>query len=1060
MDSASSNLAHHSSCRTSGDVLSLDGKLSAPSMPPQLSTGRRRSSMSNRASIDSARPSTPPQRKRPSIEPTEGPPMQQGGVRNGTPRSALRQRTRPQAVSIHFIDEESSMLGTLTNPELDKTTKGKRSLRFGSIEKLSPRTTVPQDLDFSCTSFCVSSEATDAQTASPTTASCRSHARRTSCVSSLRSLDFADMDIDDNAADVLEDSTSESDIELSSPQDVPETVLRRRLGVAAEAHGAFNLRHADFRPPSVPKSAQVCHEISEALKGCPLFYNLEDTILGRLADTMEIESFKHGQCIFQQGDIGRSGYLLLEGCVDICVDDMDEGADNLFTRRDSTGAAPNRGRLLTTVHKGRFFGEITMLWGVRRTKSAYANGPSMTAKLKRDCYTALVTRGQMLARTKREEILRRVEVFETLSQEHISLIADALDRKTFEKGDKIVRQGEPGKEFYVVLTGECVAEGETGSRAETSDVQEYGRYGPGDLFGERALLHKTLRAATVTATTKVEVLCLKRSKFERMLGPLHMLQHRNYLSDPRKSIADFYKVGDRRGPRGCLGGRPPNPCQLTQWFAVYRPTSRDAIAKMLSGKAVGKGLNVKGKSAKKNHLAGFVPYLQISKQEHKKMIEPSKPENRLNIYYATEIARDVAIATMEPWLTKLPISDPVAIIPVNSYTGLYGLDLPECVMRQAYIIEQDISQKAGWETGRQSLPDFMDMNMHAACGHSKPEVVLYQMDTESPMNPHGLLVAYAEATVKPVVSDFDTFTVGSRGMTYEPLPDEQQDLALWALNRTEEILRKPSRASWLSRWLAVLREANAQGFHPVSPEYGWGDATSYRLTKAVVEATIESGAVRHGAECFNFHHPQELDEDYLVVWDGFEDIPWRYMAQGDLRDFLHERIDDGYCFPLNPVWIVRDPEWHDIYEALLENEETKAVCNAWYSPGSKIREKIEAMYAEFPHCFDQTDGLIEGFELEENRMSVVSDIDATERADLLLRRAQVISLSAIKMLRCSKAARNSTASMASQVTERDLPEDEIKAAWSDPNDLAAMTSGRSMATSLSNGDRRSTRHSF
>ena len=40
-------------------------------------------------------------------------------------------------------------------------------------------------------------------------------------------------------------------------------------------------------------------------------------------------------------------------------------------------------------------------------------------------------------------------------------------------------------------------------------------------------------------------------------------------------------------------------------FAVYRPTSRDAIAKMLSGVAVGKGLNVKGKSAKKNRLSGL-----------------------------------------------------------------------------------------------------------------------------------------------------------------------------------------------------------------------------------------------------------------------------------------------------------------------------------------------------------------------------------------------------------------------------------------------------------------------
>lgn len=37
-------------------------------------------------------------------------------------------------------------------------------------------------------------------------------------------------------------------------------------------------------------------------------------------------------------------------------------------------------------------------------------------------------------------------------------------------------------------------------------------------------------------------------------------------------------------------------------------------------------------------------------------------------------------------------------------------------------------------------------------------VVLYQYDQENSMNPHGLLIAYAEDFVKPVVSDFDTFT--------------------------------------------------------------------------------------------------------------------------------------------------------------------------------------------------------------------------------------------------------------------------------------------------------------
>merc|ERR1712194_550960 len=105
----------------------------------------------------------------------------------------------------------------------------------------------------------------------------------------------------------------------------------------------------------------------------------------------------------------------------------------------------------------------------------------------------------------------------------------------------------------------------------------------------------------------------------------------------------------------------------------------------------------------------------------------------------------------------------------------------------------------------------MDMNLHAVRGKDKPPVVLYQFYLDNPMNPHGLLVAYAEACVKPVVSDFDTFTVGSRGMRYTPLPKDQQEIATWALDRTLDILRHPGHTSWNTRWLNVLRQADRDG---------------------------------------------------------------------------------------------------------------------------------------------------------------------------------------------------------------------------------------------------------
>ena len=37
-----------------------------------------------------------------------------------------------------------------------------------------------------------------------------------------------------------------------------------------------------------------------------------------------------------------------------------------------------------------------------------------------------------------------------------------------------------------------------------------------------------------------------------------------------------------------------------------------------------------------------------------------------------------------------------------------------------------------------------------------------------------------------------------------------------------------------------------------------------------MDQLAECGAVRHGAECFNYLFPQELDPEFLVIWDGYE----------------------------------------------------------------------------------------------------------------------------------------------------------------------------------------------
>jgi len=779
----------------------------------------------------------------------------------------------------------------------------------------------------------------------------------------------------------------------------------RRRGVSCEAYGAWNQRRAAFVPQSFNKSQEHRKGLRESLQKCPFFSTLDIDAVDAIAEAMSVEEFKGDDCIVRQGEFGRSGYVVLEGNVEVC---NDEGiVPHAATGEDSTGSAPNRGTLIRRLDVGRFFGEITMLWGVPRTRSVYANAGCVLGKLKRDVYQNLVTRREMHARSEREECLRRVKMFETLNDEQVTHLADALEKRKYRKGEDIIKQGEEGSEFYVVLGGECVVLVATGNDSNNLDVQEYRRYYTGDLFGELALLKHARRSATVQACTQVEVMCLRRSKFERLLGSLDQLQQANYLSDPRKCIADFYNPGNRHGPSGVVSDSHSIPEEPSKWFAVYRPTSRDAIAKMLSGTAVGKGLNVKGKSAKKGRLSGYVPFLQIHHESHKKDIECSPPDARVLIFFSTEPARARAMMEM------LPLCQPDKelnveewnrnIMPIDDFPDVFGLEVPEAVMREIYIERAELAFIMGWETGRKSEPAFMDMNLHAVRSISDPRVVLYQYDMENPMNPHGLLIAYAEDYVKPVVSDFDTFTVGSTNTQYAKIHETLQDLNHWALDRTHEILRTPSTSSWSTRWLSVLREAHDEGFEPVVPKYGFGDATSYGLTEAVVSATRDSGAVRHGAECFNAYFPQELDDHFLIVWEGFDDKPWDYMMEPKLREFLTARIREGFSFPVNPVWLVRDPGWYQIFKELNSSEEASGPLLSWFPPESGLIQKIEDIHKEFPEGFATF--------VDENaatspkgRMSHIQDLDACERADM-------ISLKAARLsdVTSSKPHRNSTA---------------------------------------------------
>jgi CRP/FNR family transcriptional regulator len=88
------------------------------------------------------------------------------------------------------------------------------------------------------------------------------------------------------------------------------------------------------------------------------------------------------------------------------------------------------------------------------------------------------------------DLLRKVPLFASLEDRDLESLADEFNERRFSAGDTISLEGERGLMFFVVDSGEA-----------TVDVQgqEVARLGPGDSFGEIALIDRRPRTATVKA---------------------------------------------------------------------------------------------------------------------------------------------------------------------------------------------------------------------------------------------------------------------------------------------------------------------------------------------------------------------------------------------------------------------------------------------------------------------------------------------------------------------------------------------------------------------------------
>ena len=106
------------------------------------------------------------------------------------------------------------------------------------------------------------------------------------------------------------------------------------------------------------------------------------------------------------------------------------------------------------------------------------------------------------------DLIKRVPLFSAASKQELAEIASIADEIDLPEGKVLIKEGDTGREFFVLIDG-------------TADVERGGRkvagIGPGDFFGEISLISKTPRNATITTTSPVRALVITDRAFRQLL---------------------------------------------------------------------------------------------------------------------------------------------------------------------------------------------------------------------------------------------------------------------------------------------------------------------------------------------------------------------------------------------------------------------------------------------------------------------------------------------------------------------------------------------------------------
>jgi cAMP-dependent protein kinase regulator len=305
-----------------------------------------------------------------------------------------------------------------------------------------------------------------------------------------------------------ESEDSEAGDEVDAMMDLPtqqtqvKLASKARQSVSAEVFGKYHIKQA-FKPQVIPKSNEVKEKIKQRLEQAFMFMALDDNDLKVVIDAMDEKKPQSGEFVIKEGDAGDCLFIVESG--------------QLKCTKVIGGAE----KFLKNYNPGDVFGELALLYNAPRAATIQSETDSHLWVLDRNTFNNIVKDASQKKRSKYESFLQTVPILQSMDHYERSKLADAIKETKVSAGEMIIKQGDLGESFYILVDGEAIA------TLNSDKAKAVMSYKPGDYFGELALLRGEPRAANVIAQKECKLISLDRKSFKRLLGPIDKILQRN-----------------------------------------------------------------------------------------------------------------------------------------------------------------------------------------------------------------------------------------------------------------------------------------------------------------------------------------------------------------------------------------------------------------------------------------------------------------------------------------------------------------------------------------------------